>query len=266
MLSKKDLFKDGKKSRGVLRVKKLSVLSLVVLCLCVMVALNVTPLAIVVATRKIPIYCVDRQDKSIALTFDAAWGADKTKQILDVCDKYNVKVTFFLVGFWTEKYPELVKEIADRGHAIGTHSETHPKMTGLSAAKQQTELVSSVKKITDITFKDVKIFRPPFGDYDNSVIETATSLGLSTIQWSVDSLDWKGISAVQIADRVLKASAGDIILCHNNSDHIVEALPVILQGFLDRGFTFATVEDLIYYEDFYIDHTGRQIKNKTNID
>ena len=246
--------------------KKTGIFVVALIALVVLVVLNLTPVAIVVANRKIPVYCVDRQDKCVALTFDAAWGADKTEQILEICKRFQVKVTFFLVGFWSEKYPELVKKIYDEGHAIGTHSQTHPKMTELSTVKQEKELSDSIKRITEVTHGEVKIFRAPFGAYDNTLIETASSFGLTTIQWSIDSLDWKGISAVQIADRVLKATMGDIVLCHNNSDHIVEALPVILQGFKDRGFTLLTVEDMIYYEDYYIDHTGRQIKNKTNID
>lgn len=259
---------DGSKYQQVNggRKKFFGVIGISFICLIMFLVLNITPVAIVVANRKIPVYCVDRQDKSIALTFDAAWGADKTEKILDICKVNNVKVTFFLVGFWTEKYPDLVKRIFEEGHAIGTHSQTHPKMTELSVAKQEKELSESIKLITDITHGEVKIFRPPFGAYDNGVIETASNFGLTTIQWSVDSLDWKGISALQIADRVLKATMGDIILCHNNSDHIVEALPIILQGFKDRGFNFLTVEEMIYYENYYIDHTGRQIKNTTNID
>jgi len=139
-------------------------------------------------------------------------------------------------------------------------------MSTLSEEKQREELAKSIQKITDITHDEVKIFRPPFGDYDNSVIETASSFGLTTIQWSIDSLDWKGISGIEIANRVLKATIGDIVLCHNNSDHIIDALPVILQGFLDKGLKLVTVEELIYYKDYYVDHTGRQIKNKINVE
>ncbi len=262
--NKKDVKNESAKKAGL--KSKFGLLSLLALIFVVLVVLNLTPIAIVVATRKIPIYCVERTDNAVALTFDAAWGADKTEQILDICKKNDVKVTFFLVGFWTEKYPQLVKRIYDEGHAIGTHSETHPKMTTLSLSKQAEELNGSIKKIVDVTGGKVRLFRPPFGDYNNSVIETASGLGLSTIQWSVDSLDWKGLSGRDIAARVLKAKAGDIILCHNNSDHIVDALPVIIQGLKDKGLKLVTVEELIYYENYYVDHTGKQIKNNTNVD
>lgn len=235
------------------------------LCLIVSIALlaglNFQPFAATVNNRKIPIYCVERSDNKVAISFDAAWGADKTQKILDICHRYDVKATFFLVGFWIDNYGDMVKKIDEMGHAIGTHSETHPKMSELSVEKISEELTSSMGKITAITGKKIKLFRPPFGDYNNRLIEVADGLGLSTIQWDVDSLDWKGLSAIQIANRVQKAKSGSIILCHNNSEHIVEALPIIFEALKAKGLGFVTIEDLIYYKDFYIDHTGKQILN-----
>lgn len=211
------------------------------------------------ANRKLPVYCVDTSKKVAAISFDAAWGADKTSQIMDVCEEWGVKATFFLVGFWVDKYPEKVAEIASRGFEIGTHSQTHPQMSKISAEKCNSELKTSCRKITDITGLPVRLFRPPFGDYDNKLISAAENLGLYTIQWSVDSLDWKGFSAVQIAERVQKADSGDIILCHNNSDHIVEALPLIFQAMKLKGVTLCPVGELIYTENYRIDSSGKQI-------
>ena len=207
---------------------KKTIAAIAVSLCCVMVAAFIGGISSAYAEgRKVPVYCVDRSDNYVAISFDAAWGADKTRQIMDVCESYNVKATFFLVGFWIDKYPEMVAEISSRGFEIGTHSETHPQMSKLDEKKINSELTSSCRKIADITGKPVQLFRPPFGDYNNRLLNVADELGLYTIQWSVDSLDWKGLSAVQIAERVQKAQSGDIILCHNNSDHIVEALPLI---------------------------------------
>ena len=256
---------DKVKARKPLSTAKLRVAALVFAVVAsAMILINFSPVSAVVAARKIPVYCVDRNDGKVALTFDAAWGADKTKQIMDVCDRFGVKATFFLVGFWSEKYPQLVKEIAERGFAIGTHSDTHPKMSGLSAAKIGEELSRSITKITSQTGGEVRLFRPPFGDYNNTLIEVASGMGLMTIQWSVDSLDWKGISAREIASRVLKAKSGDIILCHNNSDHIVEALPVIVRGLLDKGLVPVRLDEMVYFKNYRIDHTGRQILDKSD--
>lgn len=241
--------------------KSLVAISVSLICVTVVMAIGGISQAFA-ENRKIPIYCVDRDDNYVAISFDAAWGADKTRQIMDVCESYNVKATFFLVGFWIDKYPEMVAEIAARGFEIGTHSNTHPQMSKLNAAKCREELVTSCRKLADITGAPVKVFRPPFGDYNNQLLETATDLGLYTIQWSVDSLDWKGLSAVQIAQRVQKAKSGDIILCHNNSDHIVEALPLIFEALKLKNLKFCTIGELIYLDNYYVDSNGKQIRRK----
>lgn len=211
--------------------------------------------------KQTPIYCVDRNDGYISISFDAAWGADKTRKIMDVCDEYGVKATFFLVGFWIDKYPDMVAEIASRGFEIGTHSMTHPQMSKLSRDNCFEELNESCKKIFEITSRPVSLFRPPFGDYNNQLLDVCKDLNLYAIQWSVDSLDWKGLSAREIAERVQKAQSGDIILCHNNSDHIVEALPLIFEAMKLKNLKFVPIGELIYTSDYTIDSTGKQIKN-----
>lgn len=241
---------------------KKSIAAISVTLICVMVVLAIGGISQAFANaRKVPIYCVDRTDNYVSISFDAAWGADRTRQIMDVCESYNVKATFFLVGFWIDKYPEMVAEIAARGFEIGTHSATHPQMSKLSADKVREELSSSCRKLVDITGLPVKVFRPPFGDYNNQLLDIATEMGLYTIQWSVDSLDWKGLSARQIAERCQNAKSGDIILCHNNSDHIVEALPLIFEALQLKGLKFCPIGELIYTENYYIDSAGKQISN-----
>lgn len=208
--------------------------------------------------RKVPVYCVERDDNRVAISFDAAWGADKTQKIMDICDDYGVKATFFLVGFWMEKYPEMVAQIAARGFEIGTHSATHPQMSKLSAEQCRQELTSSCQQIFQLTGNPVVFFRPPFGDYDNKLLTACENLGLIAVQWSVDSLDWKGLSARQIAQRVQKAQSGDVVLCHNNSDHIVEALPLIFEWAKLKGLQFCPVGQVVYTQNYQIDANGRQ--------
>lgn len=212
--------------------------------------------------RKVPIYSVERADKNIAISFDAAWGADKTEKIMEILKEHNCKATFFLVGFWVDKYPELVKKIDENGFEIGTHSNTHPDMAKLDITNMRLELETSIAKIKNITKKEVNLFRAPFGSYNNNLISTAEELGLYTIQWDVDSLDWKGISASQISSNIItKVGSGSIILCHNNSDNIIEALPGVLSSLKQRGYNFVSIGDLIYKNEYRIDSTGKQIKN-----
>lgn len=210
--------------------------------------------------RKVPIYSVQTEEKKVAISFDAAWGADKTEGIMQILKENNCNATFFLVGFWVEKYPEITKKIQEQGFDIGTHSNTHPDLTKQSSDKVELELKTSMDIITNITNTPVKLFRPPFGAYDNKVIDIAEGLGLTTIQWSVDSLDWKGISASTITSNILtKVQNGSIILCHNNSDNILEALPTVLQCLKDKGYSVVSVSDLIYKDNYVINSQGIQI-------
>lgn len=214
------------------------------------------------AVRKVPIYQVQTDEKICALTFDAAWGADKTEKILNVLKEKNVGGTFFLVGFWSEKYEDLIKKIDEQGLDIGTHSNTHPKMSSLTELQINNELDISIEKITKVTGKPVTLFRPPFGDYNDRLINICDSKGLKTIQWNIDTLDWKGISANQIFERVKAGLVpGSIILCHNNSDHIVDALPMMIDYILSQGYKIVNLSELLYSNNYTINNNGVQIKN-----
>ncbi len=212
--------------------------------------------------KKLPIYAVETEENKVAISFDAAWGADKTQEIMTICENYGVKATFFLVGFWIEKYPEMVKEIYNRGFEIGIHSNTHPDMTKLSKSQIKEELSINMQLVEDLTGFKPKLFRPPYGYYNNSLIDVCDELGLSCIEWSVDSLDWKGLSAGEIASRVTsKASKGSIILFHNNSDNILDGLKMVLEYFKCNQTEVVPIGEIIYYNNFTINNQGIQIKN-----
>lgn len=144
-----------------------------------------------VGDRELPIYCVETDKKVVALSFDAAWGNEDTRVLMDILAKYNVKVTFFMTGGWVEKYPEDVKYIAEQGHDLGNHSLTHPEMSKLTTDQIREELLAVHNKVKELTGIEMELFRPPYGDYDNEVVTTAAELGYYTIQWDVDILDIK---------------------------------------------------------------------------
>lgn len=214
------------------------------------------------AGRLVPIYNVDTDEKQVAISFDAAWGADKTEEIIGVLKEYNATATFFLVGFWVDKYPEMVKAIDEAGLEIGTHSNTHPDMAKLDKESVKNELEISMNKITSLIQKDIKVFRPPYGSYNNTLLTTCEELGLKAIQWDVDSLDWKGLSAGEVTNRVMqKTKNGSIILMHNNADHVVDSTRLTLDWLTRSGYKVTSVGELIYESDFYIDANGTQHKN-----
>lgn len=212
--------------------------------------------------RKLPIYRVETEEKKISISFDCAWGTDYTDKLLEIMKEEDVKCTFFAVEFWTVKYPNYVKKISDYGHEMGTHSATHPYMSKLEKAAIVKELKTSSEAIENITGKKVEVFRPPYGDYDDLLIETASALGLYTIQWDVDSLDWKDLSAAEITKRVVsRVKNGSIVLFHNQGLHTAEALPTIIKELKRAGYSFVPVGELIYRDDYRMAADGSQISN-----
>ncbi len=221
---------------------------------------------VLVRKRELPVYSVDRDDGRIAVSFDAAWGGDKTMKILDILDEYGVKATFFLVDIWTQRFPELVREIAARGHEIGNHSTTHPKMSGLSREKIAQELETMSANVEKITGARPTLFRPPYGDYSNDVVLTARQNGYEVIQWSVDSLDWKNKGVQPLIDRATKnVKSGDIVLFHNDSQYIVDALPAVLKSYREQGLTAGPVSSVLLAGETAIDPQGRQHPAATTI-
>lgn len=213
--------------------------------------------------RKLPIYSVEREDKKISISFDCAWGAEKTQGLLDCMADYGVQCTFFMTSFWAEKYPETVKQIVDSGHEIGTHSATHSYMSKMTVEEIESELSSSCRAIENISGSKVNLFRPPYGDYNDRLIETCEKGGFYVIQWDVDSLDWKDVTADAIAKRIIERTrAGSIILCHNNAEHTLEALPHVFANLMGRGYSFVKISELIYKEGYTVDHEGRQRQMK----
>ena len=215
------------------------------------------------SSRSLPIYSVETDEKKVAISFDCAWGVEHTDTLLKIMKDNDIRCTFFAVQFLVEKYPAYAKKIVEAGHELGTHSRSHPYMSKLSKAEIVDELTTSSKAIEEVTGQKVTLFRPPYGDYNNTLIDTCSEMGIYPIQWDVDSLDWKNLSGTEIAMRIINgAKNGSIILCHNNGLHTAEALPMIFSTLKNRGYTFVPIGELIYKSDYTIDHYGRQRKTQ----
>jgi len=211
------------------------------------------------AARQLPIYCVQRDQKLVAISFDAAWGNEDTQQLIDIMDQYQVKATFFVVGDWAEKYPESVKALHDAGHEVMNHSNTHAHYPQLSADEIVADLNACNDKIEQVTGVRPTLVRLPYGDYDDHSINAVRSIGMEPIQWDVDSLDWKDLEAPEITKRVTgKVQPGSIVLFHNAALHTPEALPGILETLIQEGYTFVPISQILLTGDYTIDHTGRQ--------
>lgn len=213
--------------------------------------------------RVLPIYSVQRDNKAVALSFDAAWGNEDTEELIDILNRYQVKATFFLVGDWVDRYPESVKQLYDAGMELGNHSDDHAHFTKLSSDGIVSNVNACNEKIKAITGEAPTLFRCPYGEYDDHVVAEVNNMGMQVIQWDVDSLDWKELSADEIYQRVSsKVAPGSICLFHNAALHTPEALPSIIEFLLSEGYEIVPVSQLIYTEPYTIDHTGRQMQTR----
>ena len=209
--------------------------------------------------RSLPVYSVERSDKRLAISFDAAWGNEDTQTLIDILNRYGVRATFFVVGDWAEKYPESVKALAEAGNEVMNHSSSHAHFSSLSAEQISADLSACNEKIAALTGVTPSLFRCPYGEYDDHVIQAVEAMGMTAIQWDVDSLDWKGISAQEIQQRVLKnVRSGSIILFHNAAEHTPEALPGIIEALQADGYTIVPVSQILLQGETTIDNTGRQ--------
>ena len=212
--------------------------------------------------RQLPIYCVQTEKPQVALSFDAAWGNEDTKQLMDILARHNVKVTFFMTGGWVENFPEDVKYIASQGHDLGNHSENHKNMSQLSDEEIRSELQKVHDKVKELTGQEMTLFRPPYGDYDDQVVTVSRDMGYYPVQWDVDSLDWKDYGTDSIINTVLNhkhLGNGSIILMHNGAKYTPAALESIITGLQAAGYELVPISQLIYQDNYHIDHEGRQI-------
>lgn len=211
----------------------------------------------------LPIYSVNRDEQVLSITFDAAWGDEDLEQILQILNSHNCKATFFVTGDWATRYPEAIKKIVKNGHDVGNHGANHKHMTSLSREEMIAEIEGCHNIIKSISGYEMNLFRAPYGDYNESVILAAKAKNYYTIQWDVDSLDWKDYGAESVINTVCNnknLKNGSIVLLHNGSKYTAEALDELLTRLEEKGYKFVPVSELIFPDEYTIDHTGRQFK------
>lgn len=184
--------------------------------------------------------------KVVALTFDDGPSPEVTPRILDTLAQYKAKATFFVMGRWAEKYPELVRRIVSEGHAIGNHSYSHPSSTTPEGARREIESTNSI--IQQITGSRPTIFRPPYGIQNGELARYAKRAGMAVVIWNLTSADTATKDAKVIAHNVAYTpNPGDIALMHDGIGHgpTADALPSILEKLTADHFEFVTVPDVL---------------------
>ncbi|ONI45149.1 deacetylase [Candidatus Epulonipiscioides gigas] len=229
--------------------------------LIIILSLGVTGLT--AEERILPIYSVDTEYKQISLTFDVAWGVEDFEEILSILDDNNVKATFFIVGDWVEKFPEQVKILFEKGHDIANHSDRHPHVTKLTKEEIKSDIMAAHQKVKDLIGVDMDLYRAPYGEYNSDVVTAATECGYYTIQWDVDSLDWKNYGVEKLIDKVVNhknLNNGSIILLHTGTDYTKDALDTIIKKLIEKEYEIVPMSQLLIREEYYCDHLGRQHK------
>ncbi len=211
--------------------------------------------------KQLPIYSVKTEEKKIAITINCAWNADDIDKILETLEKQQVKTTFFMVGDWIEKNEESAKKIFAAGHELGNHSYNHPHINNLKYDKNIEQIKKCSELIQKITGKPSTLYRGPYGEYNDTVLQAAKDLKHTTIQWSIDSLDYKSLTGEQMWERIEpKLQNGSIILMHNGTENTANSLNDIITNIKNKGFTIVPVSELIYKDNYTIDNNGEQHK------
>lgn len=212
-----------------------------------------------VQTKEIPIYSVSTDEKKIAVTFDSAWNDNDIDSIIKTLNTYSCPSTFFVTGDWAERFPESLVKLKNAGHEIASHSYNHTLYSTLSKSEIIADMDKCDSVIESVIHTRPNLLRAPSGDYTNNAIMASKETNRTIIQWDVDSLDWKGLSEEEMKKRIFdRVQNGSILLFHNGTEQTAKALPGILTALKNEGYTFVKVGDLIYKEDYTIDHTGRQ--------
>lgn len=192
-----------------------------------------------------PIYQGNPGKKNVAVTVNVDWGEEHLPGMLDLFKKNGVKATFFVSGRWAGEHPQLVQEIARCGHEIGNHGFSHPHVNDLSLPENIEEIRKTQDVIAGLTQKRTRYFAPPYGEFNEVVLDAAAKTEHKVILWTVDTIDWRKPPPETIVSRVLSnVHNGAIILMHP-TDPTLKALPEICKGLDQQGYQITPLEKLI---------------------
>jgi peptidoglycan-N-acetylglucosamine deacetylase len=197
---------------------------------------------------------VSENSKDLALTFDDGPSELFTPRLLEVLAKHEVHATFFMIGRYAQQYPKIARMVADAGHAIGNHTQTHPNLIFCSALQTRIQIEECARALTDTVGEQANLFRPPFGGRRPQSLQIAQCLGLVPVMWNVTGWDWNAPSPEHIERKVSqRIRGGDVILLHDGShisgdrdrSHTVGATNRLIARYKSEGFRFVTIPHMM---------------------
>lgn len=192
--------------------------------------------------------------KQIAFTYDDGPNDPHTLRLMEVLEKDGVRATFFLIGRYVQRRPDIVRDLLQAGHVIGNHTFTHPNLIFSSATATRIQIEECQRAVEDAAGESPRLFRPPFGGRRPQTLRIARSFGLQPVMWNVTSWDWKKLPASKIAEKCTEQmNGGDVILMHDG-DHenfgadrwqTIVATHLLIESWREKGYEFVTVPEMM---------------------
>lgn len=192
-----------------------------------------------------PVYHGSMNEPKVSFACNVFWGEEFLPEMLDTLDRHKIKATFFIGGSWAKRNPEMLKQIAARGHELGNHTYSHPHPNTLSKEQNKEQILRAETLVNEYTGVKTLLYAPPYGEFNDSVLEAAAELGYVTIMWSIDTVDWKRPPEDVLISRVMKKlHKGAIILMHP-TDPTSKALPELINRIQDSGYSIVPVSNML---------------------
>jgi len=211
--------------------------------------------------RALPIYSVQRDDRAMSLTFNVPVAQDCfTDQVLEALDALGVRASFFVTGDWVRENEALAVRLVESGHELMNLSDDHSLLRKLTTSEIEANLLACSAAIEAAVGVRPRVFRAPYGEYDDRIVALAEGLGMQPVQWSIDSGDWRRVDADAIARQVQsRAFPGAIVLLHSNLEQTALAVPALVENLLEAGYLLVPVSELMHEAEFTVSITGRQV-------
>ncbi len=195
-----------------------------------------------------PVYRVNTERQAMAMAVNLAWGEEHLPRLLEILREHNMKVTFFIDGEWAEKFPDMVKLLSKEGHEVANHGYRHVHVEKMNESTIRKLISDNDKLLISLGVTPSRLFSPPYGECNQTVVSAGASLGYTTVMWTIDTLDWNTQDPKKISGRVIpKIAPGAIILAHPTLSFL-EALPTIVDASRKAGYGFLTISDLLESE------------------